>query len=128
LLIIALSFLFTSASASAEVDKNKLIGTWTGNIVVYFHASAKAIAVDMTFQADGTYTLRQDHNGKSDHAQYKVVGDKILVTDGQDKNTYLIDIKLDDTTFKGRFESNEKADKQGISIEFALRRKVETKK
>lgn len=125
-LIIA-SFAFVIASsiatpAAAEVDRGKLIGYWNGDLVVFFHGNAKGMQIEVNFQKNGKFTLKQLKNGKTDEAKFVIKGDRILITDGKGKDTYITDIALTDDKLRGRFESSEQADDQMLSIELALRR------
>ena len=45
---LALSLLFT-AHAWAGVDKDKLVGSWAGEVTAHFHGQKKPFKVEMTF-------------------------------------------------------------------------------
>ena len=125
LVIVSFAFVISNMFASpadAEVERSKLLGYWTGDLVVFFHGHAKGMKIEVNFQKDGKFTLTQVENGKSDEAMFKIKGDKILITDGKGKDTYITDINLTDDKLRGRFEPTKEATEQNLSIELALSR------
>jgi uncharacterized protein (TIGR03066 family) len=125
LLIASFAFISVTAlagSAHAGVDRGKLVGVWSGDLVVWFHGQAKGMQVELTFKKNGKFSIKQLKSGKTDNAKYRIEGDKIVITDGKDKNTYMTDITLTDTKLKGRFEASAEGDQQHLSIELSLTR------
>ena len=108
--------------AGAEVERSKLLGYWSGDLVVFFHGNATGMKIEVNFQKDGKFSLKQLANGKTDEALFEVKGEKILITDGKGKDTFLTDVTLTDNNLRARFEATEKADEQNLSIEIALTR------
>lgn len=131
-LIIA-SFAFVigalSTTAHAELERSELLGYWNGDLVVFFHGHAKGMQIEVNFQKDGTFSLKQLENGKTDEAKFEIKGEKILITDGKGKDTYITDVEIKDGKLRGRFEAGKAATEQNLSIELALRRgKAQVKK
>lgn len=121
---LALSLLFT-AHAWAGVDKDKLVGSWAGEVTAHFHGQKKPFKVEMTFDKDGTLTVKQAGNDKSDRAKYKIDGDRIVVEEeGKAKKMHITDIKLTDKEFSGKLvpQEDETNPPVGISITFAFTR------
>ena len=94
LFIIGLVFAIGSTTAWAAIDRNTLLGTWEGNLEIHFHSNVKAMAVEVSFQKDGTFIIKQVTSGKADQAKFKIEGDRLLITDGKGKDSYIRDIKL----------------------------------
>lgn len=125
LLIASLAFVISnsfSSTAHAEIDRGKLLGYWTGDLVVFIHGHAKGMQIEMHFEKNGNFAIKQLENGKVDKAKFKIEGDKILITDGQGKNTYFIDVELTDEKLRARFETPPESAEQNLSIELALNR------
>ena len=123
LLIVAFALVLGSSLTWAAIDKNALIGTWQGNLFIHFHGNVKSMPVEVVFAEDGAFKLTLTDKGKSDQAQFKVEGDRLLITDGKGKDSYITDVVVTKDKFEGRFETPEQSARQGLSLKLVLKRK-----
>jgi uncharacterized protein (TIGR03066 family) len=133
-ILILLTLLTTAAYAGSGLDAKKLIGTWEGEVVATFTIEDKThtekIKVTMEFRKDGKVISSSETDKEKTEADYKIVGNQILVTEVNDKKTTkvsIVSITLTGTAFKAEItpasEEERKKLPPGFSMKLDLKRK-----